>query len=178
MVEHALQWAEPTFLALWMLLGCFWDVFEDWVDFGARECEGFGGAGGLREPIDSNRLFPVMSTFRIVLAAFETLQHMLDFRSSVLFFYSGSKLVVGRMNNHVCYEFCELLGCESKCLIWSFRLREVFWRTVDAYVFWLLTTCCLNACFLYSGHLLYDETCDPLQLAHKGFLACLFGHPL
>ena len=27
-----------------------------------------GGAGALREPMDSNRLFPVMSTFNIVLA--------------------------------------------------------------------------------------------------------------
>ena len=30
---------------------------------------GTGGAGALREPIDSNRYFPVMSTFNIVLAA-------------------------------------------------------------------------------------------------------------
>ena len=37
----------------------------------------------LREPIDLNRSFPVMSTFNIVLAAFETLRHMLDFKSSV-----------------------------------------------------------------------------------------------
>ena len=40
---------------------------------------GAGGAGALREPIDSNRSFPVMSTFNIVLAALETLRHMLDF---------------------------------------------------------------------------------------------------
>ena len=46
--------------------------------------KGLGGGGGaLREPIDSNRSFPVMSTFSIVLAALETLQHMLDFKSSV-----------------------------------------------------------------------------------------------
>ena len=35
---------------------------------------GIGGAGAaLREPIDSNRYFPVMSTFNIVFAASETL---------------------------------------------------------------------------------------------------------
>ena len=33
--------------------------------------------------MDSNKSFPVMSTLRIVLAAFEILWHMLDFRSSV-----------------------------------------------------------------------------------------------
>ena len=37
----------------------------------------------LREPIDLNRSFPVMLTFNIVLAAFETLRNMLDFKSSV-----------------------------------------------------------------------------------------------
>ena len=49
------------------------------------DVKGLGGgmAGALREPIDSNRSFPVMSTFRIVLPAFETLRRMLDFRSSV-----------------------------------------------------------------------------------------------
>ena len=45
--------------------------------------EGGGGAGALREPIDSNRSFPVISTLKMFLAAFETLRHMLDFRSSV-----------------------------------------------------------------------------------------------
>ena len=49
--------------------------------------KGLGGGGGgavsMRGPIDSNRSFPVMSIFRIVWAAFETLRHMLDFRSSV-----------------------------------------------------------------------------------------------
>ena len=33
--------------------------------------KGFGGAGALRDPIDSNRSFPVMSTLKKVLAAFE-----------------------------------------------------------------------------------------------------------
>ena len=45
--------------------------------------KGLGGAGALREPIDSDRSFPVMSTFSIVLAALETFRHMLDFRSGV-----------------------------------------------------------------------------------------------
>ena len=37
---------------------------------------GGGGAGALREPMDSNRSFPVMSTIKIVLAAFEIFWHM------------------------------------------------------------------------------------------------------
>ena len=44
---------------------------------------GGGGAGALREIMGSNKSFPVMSTLRIVLSAFEILRHMLDFRSSV-----------------------------------------------------------------------------------------------
>ena len=44
---------------------------------------GARGAGALRGPIDSNRSFPVMSTFNIALTALETLRHMLDFKSSV-----------------------------------------------------------------------------------------------
>ena len=27
-----------------------------------------------------------------------------------------------------------------------------FWRRIEAYDFWLSTTCCLNACCLYAGH--------------------------
>ena len=50
----------------------FWNGLGHWVDFGTRECEGLEGeARALREPMDSNRSFPVMSTLRIVLAAFE-----------------------------------------------------------------------------------------------------------
>ena len=51
--------------------------------------KGLGGAGALREPIDSNRSFPVMSIPKMFLAAFETLRHMLDFRSSVSCFGFG-----------------------------------------------------------------------------------------
>ena len=43
------------------------------------------------KPIDSNRSFPVMSIFRIVSAALETLRHMLDFRSNVSCFGSGKQ---------------------------------------------------------------------------------------
>ena len=47
----------------------------------------WGGGGGraeaLRGPIDSNRSFPVISTLRIVLAAFEIFRHVPDFRSSL-----------------------------------------------------------------------------------------------
>ena len=39
---------------------------------------GGGGVGALRGPIDSNRSFPVLSTLRIVLAAFEIFRRMLD----------------------------------------------------------------------------------------------------
>ena len=42
--------------------------------------KGSGGAGALREPIDPNRSFPVMSTFSIILDIF---RYTLDFRSSV-----------------------------------------------------------------------------------------------
>ena len=41
-----------------------------------------------------------------------------------------------------------------------------------------LTTCCLNACILYSGHPLCEATCGPLQFAHVGFRESLLGHPL
>ena len=51
--------------------------------------KGLGGAGALREPIDSNRSFPVISSPKMFLAAFETLRHMLDFRSSVSCFGFG-----------------------------------------------------------------------------------------
>ena len=44
---------------------------------------GLGETGALREPMDSNRSFPVMSTLRILLAALEIFRHMLDFRSSM-----------------------------------------------------------------------------------------------
>ena len=53
--------------------------------------KGLGGAGlgALSEPFDSNRTFPVMSTFSIVLAALETLRHMLHFRFSMSCFRFG-----------------------------------------------------------------------------------------
>ena len=51
--------------------------------------KGLGEAGALREPIDSGRSFPVMSTLSIVLAALEIFRHMLDFRSSVSCFGFG-----------------------------------------------------------------------------------------
>ena len=63
------------------------DGFERRVDLGTRELEGFmgggGGAGALRDPIDSNRSFPVMSTLKKFLAAFEIFRHMLDFKSNM-----------------------------------------------------------------------------------------------
>ena len=50
---------------------------------------GAGRAGALRGPIDSNSALPEMSRFKMVLAAFETLRHMLDLRSIVSFFGFG-----------------------------------------------------------------------------------------
>ena len=44
--------------------------------------KGLGGAGVLREPMDSNSSFPVILMPSIVLATVETFQHMLDFRLS------------------------------------------------------------------------------------------------
>ena len=44
---------------------------------------GGGGAEALRGPIDSNRSFAVTSNLRMLLAAWETFRHILDFRSSV-----------------------------------------------------------------------------------------------
>ena len=58
-------------------------------DFGARvhcvlvKVKDLGGAGALREPMDSNSSFPVILTPSIVLATVETLRHMLDFRLSM-----------------------------------------------------------------------------------------------
>ena len=51
--------------------------------------KGLGGAGALREPMDSNSSFPVILTPSIVLATVETLWHMLDFRLSLSCFGFG-----------------------------------------------------------------------------------------
>ena len=56
-------------------------VLVNWKGLGGGG--GGGGAGALRDPIDSNRSFPVMSTLKKVLAAFEILRHMLDFKSNM-----------------------------------------------------------------------------------------------
>ena len=56
-------------------------VLANWKGLGGGE--GGGGAGALRDPIDSNRSFPVMSTLKKVLAAFEIFRHMLDFKSNM-----------------------------------------------------------------------------------------------
>ena len=44
-------------------------VFESGLTLVVVNMKGLGGAGALREPIDSNRSIPVMSTLTIVLAA-------------------------------------------------------------------------------------------------------------
>ena len=45
--------------------------------------KGLGGAGALREPMDSNSSFPVILTPSIVLATVETLWYIIDFRLSM-----------------------------------------------------------------------------------------------
>ena len=59
-------------------------VLANWKRLG-----GGGGAGALRDPIDSNSSFPAILTPRTVLATLETLRHMLDFRSSMSCFGFG-----------------------------------------------------------------------------------------
>ena len=64
---------------------------------------GVEGAGTLRESIDLNRFFQVISIFRIFLAALETLRHMLDFRSSVscktyITFYTCLSILLATFN--------------------------------------------------------------------------------
>ena len=103
MAENALRWpiTDGTCLEVVGCLGAaLVDLLGGIMDF--KIVNGFGmvlgtgltlilvnvkglreGAGVLKEPIDLNRSFPVMSTFRIVLAALEIFRHMLDFRSSV-----------------------------------------------------------------------------------------------
>ena len=95
----------------------------------------------VRGPIDSNRSFPVMLTLSIVLAALEIFRHMLDFRSSVLLWIWVANLWLGYLYDHICHEFCELFGCESKCLT-CFGLRE----SVLAYG--------CGICFLVVNHML------------------------
>ena len=137
--------------------------------------KGFGGAGALRELIDSNRSFPVMSTFSIVLVALEIFQHMLDFRSSVACFGFGQQTCGWA----VCMTTfaTNLVSCsaEKVNVLFVFGCGRVFWHTGTVYVFWLLTTCCLNACFLYSGHSLYDATCGPYNWHTLVFLLLYLG---
>ena len=149
-------------------------VLETWLTSVLVNVKGLGGVGELRELIGSNRSFPVMSTLSIVLEIF---RHILDFRSIVSCFGFGLQTcgwIICMTTLATNFVSCLAVNVNVIC----FELRESFWLTVVAYVFWLLTTCCLNACFLYSGHPLYDATCGPLQLAQFGFLASLLGHPL
>ena len=60
-------------------------VLETGFTFVLINVNGVGGgeAGALREPMDSNSSFPVMSILSIDLAAFEIFRYMLDFKSSM-----------------------------------------------------------------------------------------------
>ena len=102
MVEDALRWPTMggTFLEVLSCLGAILaDLSGGEMDFNTVDAfgmvleagltlvlvnvNGLGGAGALREPIDSNRSFLAMSIYSIASAALETFWHMLDFRSSV-----------------------------------------------------------------------------------------------
>ena len=90
MVEDVLRWPTMggTYLELIGCLGaalvgllggemvfntvnCFGMVLETVLTLVLVNVKSLGGAGALREPVDSNKSFPVMSTFSIVLAALE-----------------------------------------------------------------------------------------------------------
>ena len=71
------------------ILNVFGMFLESGLTLVLVNVKGLGGARALREPIDLNRSFPVMSTSSIVLAAFETFRRMLDFRFSVSCFGFG-----------------------------------------------------------------------------------------
>ena len=58
-------------------------VLETGFTFVLVNVNGLGGGGVLREPMDSNSSFPVMSLLSIDFAALEIFRHMLDFKSSV-----------------------------------------------------------------------------------------------
>ena len=58
----------------------FWNGFGDCLTLVLVNVKGFGEEGALREPMNSNRSFPVMSTRSIVLAALKRFRHMPDFR--------------------------------------------------------------------------------------------------
>ena len=95
--------------------------------------KGLGGAGALREPIDSNRSFPVMSAFSTVLDAFETLQHMLEFRSGVSCF--GLRVANLWLCDLDTTFVTDIVSCSAAKLNVSFEVLGCG-RT-----FWLLTTC-------------------------------------
>ena len=58
-------------------------VLETGLTFVLVNVNGLGGAGALREPMDSNSSFPVMSILSIEFAAFEIFRHTPDFKSNV-----------------------------------------------------------------------------------------------
>ena len=94
----------------------------------------------------------MISTFSVFLAAVETLRHMLDFRSSVLFWIGIANLYMWLGDMIWITTFAtNLISCSAVKLnvwvVWS--CGRAFWLTTEAYVFWLLTTCCLNACFFF-----------------------------
>ena len=68
-------------------MGLGMDDFEVILETGFTwvfvKVKGLGGAGALREPMDSNSSFPVILTPSIVFATLDTFRHMLDFRLSM-----------------------------------------------------------------------------------------------
>ena len=154
MVENALRWPMMggTYLRVIGCLGAalvdllgrvmnfntadgFGMVLETGLTLLLVNVKSLGRAGVLREPIDSNRSFPVMSTLSIVLAALKIFRHMLDVRFSVSCFGFG-KQTCG-------WSICmtrfatNLMSCSAVKINVLFVLGcgGVFWLMVAAYVF-------------------------------------------
>ena len=98
MVEDVIRW--PSMGEIYSeVLDCLGEALVDllsgvmdlrlWMLLSVRELERCKGSRGSERPTDSNRSFLLMLTFNIVLAALETLRHMLDFKSSVFCFGFG-----------------------------------------------------------------------------------------
>ena len=83
--------------------------------------KGLGGAGALRELIDSNSSFPVILTPSMVLATLETFRHMLGFRSSMSCL--GLGLWLGYLDGHIGYKFGELFGSKLESLSFGLWVR-------------------------------------------------------
>ena len=164
MVGNALEW--PMMVGAYLeVIGClgaaladllceemdfntvdgFGMVFETGMTLVLVNVKGLGGAGALREPMDSNRSFPVMSTLSIVLAALEIFRHMLDFRSSVSCFGFGYKTCGWAVCMTTCATNFVSYSAVNENVLFVSGCGRVFWPMVAAYDLWLLARCCPGA---------------------------------